>query len=730
MKKSSVTIIIAMMLPMALLFGLLVVAPRNQHADVEKPGLSSQPPAGSTAPTPAAATPGATPETGGAAAPGGPPKSPLPAPPAAEAPTEPVRDAEVHPLVPVAGSAPSQMVVVEEPQIIGQDAWGRPLDTFAKELINRRGIAGEVVMNGHPVTGATVVLRRVSTTVADGVSDYRSVVADAPVSDAWTTTTAPGPVSRCNFMFTGLQAGHYAIEAYTDTACGVDDIPVRPSSIPGVDPTGVKYFSVRSELSIELRPSAPLQGRVLAPDGVPVAGAVVYPTAVEYLRESATLDPIPTAFLSTCTAADGTFQFPRLVAGQWQLAVHAAGYAPYVSPWIVTGGPPVDLHLGSASASNATGGTPNEFRLSDYRGKFVLLDFWASWCVPCRLDMPNIHAVYDAYRDDPRLMVIGMNLDSNRNEAEKYIAENQVNWKQFLLGDWSQAPAAKQFRVDAIPKTILINPDGTVLFDNLGGTAAWKAVHDALEAPLEGVDTAVAAVSAAQPPPLASGEVRPHVIPAGTDATITLNIDRDFDYVPEGFPMGMSVGQTEAPAFADVPYEPLTAEPVYRSPHVRYGCLLLGNSEDNRISLVLDGPEQKTFVAYIDRNNNEDLTDDGPPIRNEGTGQFAAVFDVEVPVVLASGRSIQRPYRLWLWASVNGASFYTRCHFKAVVQLGGLMTTAIAFEQFHHDALYKESGIWVDLNGDGRLDEKTENFASGSTVMIDGQAYRINLDYP
>ncbi len=213
---------------------------------------------------------------------------------------------------------------------------------------------------------------------------------------------------------------------------------------------------------------------------------------------------------------------------------------------------------------------------------------------------------------------------------------------------------------------------------------------------------------------------------------LVINIDRDFEYIPKGFPLGLSTGQTSASALQTAPHEILSKEPEYKSEEVLYGFLALGNTEDNEFTFVIDDLESETWIVHFDKNNNEDLTDDGPPLKNEGTGQFAAILSLEVPVLLQSGDRLSRQYRLWFWIKERGgrkyAKFYSRCHYRMNLNMGGQEYTAIVYEKSNHDALYQQSGIWIDLDRDQKLSEE-EHFADGSIVIVDSRHYVIRLDY-
>lgn len=222
---------------------------------------------------------------------------------------------------------------------------------------------------------------------------------------------------------------------------------------------------------------------------------------------------------------------------------------------------------------------------------------------------------------------------------------------------------------------------------------------------------------------------------------IVINIDRDFEYIPKGWPLGLSPRQPSAPSLKTIPqslkttpHELLSKEPEYESEEVLYGFLTLGNAEDDEFTFVLDDLESETWIVHFDKNNNEDLTDDGVPLKNQGTGKFATILSLEVPVLLQSGERLSRQYKLWFWIKERDdgkyLKFYSRCHYRKDLRIGKQEYTAIVYEMFNHDALYQQSGIWIDLDRDGKLNEKKEHFADGSTIVVDGRDYVIVLNYP
>jgi predicted secreted protein len=214
---------------------------------------------------------------------------------------------------------------------------------------------------------------------------------------------------------------------------------------------------------------------------------------------------------------------------------------------------------------------------------------------------------------------------------------------------------------------------------------------------------------------------------------IDVNIDSDFDYVPEGFPMELPAGDTPGGAISEAAYENITSRPYDPDSYPLYSYLDLGNGRDNRISIVLYYYSAANYPhsLYIDKNNNEDLADDGAAYHNEVTGGFATTIDLDVDIELSGGVVIQRPYRLWLWLdNQNNPRFYALCHYRGQLVIGGRSYTAVAFEARNHDALYQESGLYIDLNADGSMNEETENFLDGELFTVNGTDYQMQLNYP
>ena len=98
---------------------------------------------------------------------------------------------------------------------------------------------------------------------------------------------------------------------------------------------------------------------------------------------------------------------------------------------------------------------------ADFAGRFVLIDFWASWCVPCHAEIPRIAAVHEAFGD--RLDVLSVSLDLYPDDAAAFRQRvAPMPWLHGFVGDDFEHPSVVAFGVDRLPSAVLLGPDGTV----------------------------------------------------------------------------------------------------------------------------------------------------------------------------------------------------------------------------------------------------------------------------
>lgn len=102
----------------------------------------------------------------------------------------------------------------------------------------------------------------------------------------------------------------------------------------------------------------------------------------------------------------------------------------------------------------------SDFKLSDYRGQVVVLNFWASWCDPCIAEMPMLNRMADEYADDD-VVIVGVNLWDTRNSANQFVERLNITYP--IIEDQVSTAIGVEFGVTAVPETFVVNPDGEIV---------------------------------------------------------------------------------------------------------------------------------------------------------------------------------------------------------------------------------------------------------------------------
>ncbi len=186
---------------------------------------------------------------------------------------------------------------------------------------------------------------------------------------------------------------------------------------------------------------------------------------------------------------------------------------------------PVPDERPAPPAFKATTLDGNAIALGDFTGKVVLIDFWATWCPPCRAEIPHVKAACEKFHKDG-FEIIGVSLDDDRNALRKFVAREKMGWAQIVNNEigGGEDPASL-YGVRAIPTTVLVGRDGRVAAINPRGDRLATEVQRALKAP---------------PPAAATKE--PRVTTPDNAVPFTIDLGRDRG------PQRAGLGVLDAPA--------------------------------------------------------------------------------------------------------------------------------------------------------------------------------------
>lgn len=124
--------------------------------------------------------------------------------------------------------------------------------------------------------------------------------------------------------------------------------------------------------------------------------------------------------------------------------------------------------------------TGQKISLDEFEGKYILLDFWASWCAPCRKEHPNLIKIYEQFKDK-NFEIISISLDAERDNWLNAITKDKVTWTQISDLKGQQNDIAIQYGVQSVPANFLINPKGVIIDKNLTSEDLYKRLKTLLD---------------------------------------------------------------------------------------------------------------------------------------------------------------------------------------------------------------------------------------------------------
>lgn len=385
---------------------------------------------------------------------------------------------------------------------------------------------GQCALNG--LSSDTVALRlRLNGDDYVNMREYAGIIMlPEPTSGQKRTTSRPAPVeARLTIILAGRITGHVTDAATGEPVSGVrilagrqlrSDMPIDFTGPAGTyELVGVRpgivavtfqhddYATAFAKADVHTGKSTELD--VKLEHGQPVGGVVVDETGlpVDQVRVSADdWRGFQTLGLRAITGEDGKFLFPHAPTGEIGFSFVKPGYGePRTAQLAVGRSDHFITLLGAAEPTPAapsldrsvrialgevvpdlvmTGLDGTKYRLSELRGKYIILDCWASWCGPCMAELPHVRAVHELVRERTDALLIGISLDTHRKNLDKVMQAKGMTWPQIFGPKSGASEAFETLDGVGIPYICVIAPDGKMAAQHLRGPEMVEQVREFL----------------------------------------------------------------------------------------------------------------------------------------------------------------------------------------------------------------------------------------------------------
>ncbi|MBI2822934.1 MAG: redoxin domain-containing protein [Acidobacteria bacterium] len=118
--------------------------------------------------------------------------------------------------------------------------------------------------------------------------------------------------------------------------------------------------------------------------------------------------------------------------------------------------------------------------LKDLKGRWVLLDFWATWCIPCVVEIPTMKAIHAQFNRNEKFAMLGISLDYDQEVFKSRVSKEQMNWSQHVDGKGWDNRISRLYRVTSLPHTVLVDPEGVIRYKRLPAAQLRKILEEKL----------------------------------------------------------------------------------------------------------------------------------------------------------------------------------------------------------------------------------------------------------